>query len=58
MTSDEFESLSPIEIQWRLEAETERENREYERLAQTACWIVNPWLKRKLKVKDLIKRRG
>lgn len=37
--------MTPLEVQWRLDAETAREVREFERLAQLACWVMNPWLK-------------
>jgi hypothetical protein len=59
LSASEFDNLTPIEFSWRLEAEQERENREFERLAQVACWVLNPWLGRgsNLTVKKLLKRR-
>jgi hypothetical protein len=55
----EFGALTPLEFSWRLEAAFERENRELERIAQLACWVLNPWLGRgsTLTVKKLLKRR-
>lgn len=44
MTLRDFEALSPVEFQWRVEQAMERENREFQRLAQLACWVINPWL--------------
>ena len=52
--------MTPREVQWRIHAETERENREFERLAQVACWVVNPWIKERsdqMRVSKLLKRR-
>jgi len=51
-----FDALSPREFQWRLEQAQAREFREFERLAQLACWVINLWLKpgQQLKAKDLI----
>lgn len=36
--------MTPREFNQRMQAETERENRELERLAALACWVMNPWL--------------
>lgn len=60
LSSAEFGALTPLELSWRLDAEFERENREFERLAQLACWVLNPWLGRgsNLKPKKLLKRRA
>lgn len=51
--------MSPRELLWRLEAERERDVQQFEQLAQLACWVLNPWLKRgqKLTVAKLLKRR-
>lgn len=52
--------MTPREVQWRIHAETERENREFERLAQLACWVINPWVTERgeqLRVSKLLKRR-
>lgn len=59
LSAEAFGALTPLELSWRLEAETERENRELERVAQLACWVLNPWLGRgsNLTVKKLLKRR-
>lgn len=56
----EFETLTPRELQWRFDAEIERENREFERLAQLACWVINPFMGKKAKplmAHQLLKRR-
>jgi hypothetical protein len=45
MSFAEFGALSPRELQWRLEQTIEREHREFHRVAQLACWVINPWLK-------------
>ena len=48
------------EVQWRIHEEFERENREFERLAQLACWVINPWIKERadqMRVSKLLKRR-
>lgn len=59
LSAADFGALTPLEFSWRLDAEMERENRELERVAQLACWVLNPWLGRgsNLTVKKLIKRR-
>lgn len=59
MTSEDLELFSPVELQWRYEAELLREDRAFERLAQLACWVINPWLGqggRPVKVRDLLRR--
>lgn len=52
--------MTPREFNTRVKAETERENRELERIAQLACWVINPWLKRgdQLTVRKLLRRPG
>lgn len=55
MTAEEFEQYTPRELQWRYEAEVQRENRHFERVAQLACWVINPWLgPQKLTTRDLL----
>lgn len=51
--------MTPREVEWWIQAKADGEMREYERLAQLACWVVNPWLGRgqKMSAKKLIKRR-
>ncbi len=44
LTNAEFEQMTPIELQWRYDAEVGREDREWDRLAQLACWVINPWM--------------
>ena len=49
--------MTPREVQWRIEAEIGRENRDWERAAQLACWVINPWIKGKtLRTRDLLGR--
>jgi hypothetical protein len=59
LSAEAFNAMTPMEFQWRLQADVERENRELERIAQLACWLINPHLKRgqQLTVNKLIKRR-
>lgn len=60
LSAAEFDRMTPKEAQWRLQAETEREDREFERLAQLACWVMNPWIERKqdrMTVGKLLRRR-
>jgi hypothetical protein len=55
-----FDRMTPREAQWRLQAESEREDREFERLAQLACWVMNPWIEKqqdRMSVGKLLKRR-
>lgn len=40
-----FEAMTARECQWRLEQALEREHREFTRIAQLACWVLNPWMK-------------
>ena len=50
--------MTPRELQWRLNGQQELENREFERLAQLACWLLNAQRGKKQKaiqVKDLLK---
>lgn len=55
MTLEQFEAMTPREMVWRYDAEVQRENREFQRLAQLACWVMNPWLgNQKMRVKDLL----
>jgi hypothetical protein len=60
LTAIQFGDLTPQEFQWRLQADVDRENREFERIAQLACWVMNPWLGRgqKMTVRKLLKRRA
>lgn len=59
LTVREFWNMTPLEFQWRLQADVDRENREFERLAQLACWVINPWMGRgqKLTVRKLLKSK-
>lgn len=61
MSAAEFEACTPREVQWRYEAETGREDREFDRIAQLACWVINPWRgqnERPLTVRQLLRRGG
>lgn len=44
MTSEDLEIYSPRELQWRYEAETGREDRQFRRIAQHACWVLNMFI--------------
>jgi len=60
LSARQFDRMTPREVQWRLHAETERENREFERIAQLACWVVNPWISdrsHQLRVSKLLRRQ-
>ncbi len=60
LSAAEFGALTPLEFSWRLDAETERENRSLERLADLAVWLINAKRvkgQKSLQRKDLIKRR-
>lgn len=46
--------MTPREFQWRYNAARARDRRAFEDLAQLACWVMNPWLKKPITVKDLI----
>lgn len=57
MTAAEFEGYTARELQWRYDAVVERENREFRRIAQLACWVINPWLgqhAKPIQVRDLL----
>lgn len=54
LTPDEFWAMTPQEFWWRYEAEIEREKREFQRMAQLACWVMNPWLKTQYTVDKLL----
>jgi hypothetical protein len=62
MSAAEFDASTPREVQWRYEAEQGREDREFDRVAQLACWLINhdPWIdhKRPLKSHHLLRRGG
>jgi len=60
LSAAEFDAYTPREFQWRYEAELERENRHFERIAQLACWVINPWQgqhAQPLTVRKLLPRR-
>jgi hypothetical protein len=59
MSLAEFDALTPRELGWRIEQTVERENREFDRLAQLACWVINPWLEpgQQITAHKLLKRR-
>ena len=56
MSLREFDALTPLELQWRLDQTLDREHREFQRIAQLACWVINPWLKpgQQIRVDQLI----
>lgn len=56
MNDADLEMFSPMELQWRYDAELLREDREFERIAQLACWVINPWTGGTLKARDLLRR--
>lgn len=59
LSAAEFEALTPRELTWRYDAELARENRAFERLAQLACWVINPWRgqnAKPMKASDLLRR--
>jgi hypothetical protein len=60
LSADEFGALTPLEFSWRMDAEIERENRELERVAQLACWVLTPFLGRgsNLTVNKLVRRKA
>jgi hypothetical protein len=60
LTFQQFDALTPKEFQHRLRASAEKEQREFERLAQLACWVINPWLSgsKPVAVRDLLRRPG
>ncbi len=57
LSAQAFWSMTMREVMWRIKAEVERENRELERAAQLACWLLNDRRKRKdqLKMRDLVR---
>ena len=59
LSLEQFENLTPHELGLAIRAASEREQREFERLAQLACWVINPWMGGKtLTVRDLLQRPG
>lgn len=56
----QFEDMTPKEFHHALKAEADKEQREFERIAQLACWVINPWIGggKPLMVRDLIRRPG
>jgi hypothetical protein len=58
LTFRQFEALTPKEFQHRLRASAEKEQREQERLAQLACWVMSPIIGKQLTVRDLLRRPG
>jgi hypothetical protein len=50
--------MTPLEVQWRLEAEYDREHRAKEQTAQLACWVLTPLIGKTLQVRDLVAPRG
>lgn len=58
MTAAEFDRATPREVQWRIDAHTERQYKALEESAQLACWLLSPLVGKALTVKDLIRRPG
>lgn len=54
----DLRAMTPRELQWRVDAVWVERNRHLEIAAQLACWVLGPFSKRALKVKDLIGRPG
>ncbi len=56
----QFEEMTPTEFSHALRAEAEKEQRAFERMAQLACWVINPWMGngKPLHVRDLLRRPG
>ncbi len=56
----QFEAMTPTEFHHALRAASDRETREFERLAQLACWVINPWMEKnnRLTIRSLLKRPG
>lgn len=52
----ELRAMTPRELQWRVSAVWVERNRHLEIAAQLACWVMAPFTKRPLKIKDLIGR--
>lgn len=59
LSAQQFWAMTPREVEWRIQADVEREDREFERLAQLACWVMNQWQPKgkALTVKDLLRKR-
>lgn len=55
---DDFRRMTPREVQWRIDAVVEEQNRTLERTAQLACWLLSPLLGKVLRPTDLLKRPG
>lgn len=36
--------MTPREVQWRIESERTHDDHAWERVAQLACWVINPWM--------------
>jgi hypothetical protein len=60
LTAQQFWAMTPREVEWWIQSKADAEMREFERLAQLACWVVNPWLDRgqKMSATKLLRRRG
>lgn len=57
LTPSQFWSMTPQEFYWRYEAEIDREKRSQQMTAQLACWVISPWLKKPITVRDLMPER-
>lgn len=44
ITPQNFRLMTPREVNWRINEVRARENRTFERIAQLACWVINPWI--------------
>lgn len=58
ISPDEFRRMTPREVQWRIDAFFHQGNRQMELLAQVACWVTAPHVKKPLRVRDLIRRQS
>lgn len=56
MSIDEFEYATARELMWKVEGKQAEQMAEYERVAQLAAWVMNPWLSKPVTADELLGR--
>jgi hypothetical protein len=58
MTAQEFDDATPREVGWRIDGLYVERNRELRNIAQLAAWVLTPFSKDGITVKDLVTLPG
>lgn len=58
LSAAEFDALTPREVGWRIEAMRNQETRELKLIGQLAAWVLTPFSKSALSVRDFVQIPG